>query len=189
VRSVVCSLVGLLVLAPAFARAEDKGDKKVPGVLNFKMKGLDGKDVDLSQFQGKVVLIVNVASKCGNTPQYEGLQKLYDKYGKEGFVVLGVPANEFGRQEPGTDAQIAEFCKANYGVTFPMLSKVVVKGEGICPLYKYLTAKETTPKFAGDIEWNFAKFLIARNGEITKRFKPKEKPEAIAPAIEAELKK
>jgi glutathione peroxidase len=189
VRIVVCSLVGLLVLAPAFALAEDKGDKKVPGVLNFKMKGLDGKEVDLSQFQGKVVLIVNVASKCGNTPQYEGLQKLYDKYGKDGFVILGVPANEFGKQEPGTDAQIAEFCKANYGVTFPMLSKVVVKGEGICPLYKHLTSKDTDPKFAGEIEWNFAKFLIGKNGEIVNRFKPKEKPEAIVPAIEAELKK
>ncbi len=188
-RTVVCCLVGLLVLAPAFALAEDKGEKKVPGVLNFKMKGLDGKEVDLSRFQGKVVLIVNVASKCGNTPQYEGLQKLYDKYAKDGLVILGVPANEFGGQEPGTDEQIAEFCKANYGVTFPMLSKVVVKGEGICPLYKYLTSKETDPKFAGPIEWNFDKFLIGKDGEIVNRFKHRTKPEAIVPAIEAELKK
>ncbi len=180
--------MGLLVLAPAFARAE-KGDKKVPDVLNFRMKGLDGKEVDLSQFKGKVVLIVNVASQCGNTPQYAGLQKLYDKYGKEGFVILGVPANEFGKQEPGSDAQIAEFCKSNYGVTFPMLSKVVVKGEGICPLYKYLTSKETDPKFGGPIEWNFAKFLISRDGEIVNRFKHNTKPEALVPAIEAELKK
>ncbi len=188
-RTVVCSLVGLLLLAPAFALAEDKGDKKVPAVLNFKMKGLDGKEMDLSQFQGKVVLIVNVASQCGNTPQYKGLQELYDKYGKEGFVILGVPANEFGKQEPGTDAEIAEFCSSKYRVTFPMLSKVVVKGEGICPLYKYLTSKDTDPKFAGDVEWNFAKFLIGKNGEIVNRFKPREKPEMIAPAIEAELKK
>jgi glutathione peroxidase len=187
VRIVVCCLAGLLVLAPAFAWAE--GDKKVPDVLNFKMKGLDGKEVDLAKFKGKVVLIVNVASQCGNTPQYEGLQKLYEKYNKDGLVVLGVPANEFGRQEPGTDAEIAEFCKSNYGVTFPMLSKVVVKGEGICPLYKYLTSKETNPKSSGPIEWNFDKFLISKDGEIVKRFKHRTRPEAIVPDVEAELKK
>jgi glutathione peroxidase len=186
-RIFVCCLVGLLVLAPAFVKAEPK-EKKVPAVLNFKMKALDGSPTDLSKYQGKVVLIVNVASKCGYTPQYEGLQKLYEKYGKEGLVVLGVPANEFGRQEPGTDAQIAEFCKLNYAVTFPMLSKVVVKGEGICPLYHYLTSKDTDPKFAGPIKWNFTKFLVDRSGNIVNRFEPKVKPEEIAPAIEQALK-
>jgi glutathione peroxidase len=153
------------------------------------MKGLDGKEVDLSKFHGKVVLIVNVASKCGYTPQYEGLQKLYDKYGKEGLVIIGVPANEFGMQEPGTDTDIAEFCKQNYGVTFPMLSKVVVKGAGICPLYQYLTSPDTDPKFAGPIKWNFTKFLIGKSGEIVNRFEPKVKPEEIAPSLEPELKK
>jgi glutathione peroxidase len=188
VRTLVWSVIGLLVLTCAAARAADK-EKKVPGVLNFTMKGLDGKDVDLSLYQGKVVLFVNVASRCGFTPQYEGLQKLYEQYGKDGLVIVGVPANEFGRQEPGTDAQIAEFCKSNYGVAFPMLSKVVVKGPGICPLYQYLTSRETDPKFAGDIKWNFTKFLVSRNGEIVNRFEPRVTPQQMAPAVEQELKK
>jgi glutathione peroxidase len=137
------------------------------------------------------VLIVNVASKCGLTPQYKGLQALYDKYRPEGFVIVGVPANDFGRQEPGSDAEIAEFCQKNYGVTFPVLSKVSVKGTEICPLYKFLTSKETNPKFAGDISWNFEKFLIGRNGEVVARFNPRIKPDApeLVQAIEAELKK
>jgi glutathione peroxidase len=188
VRTLVLMAAGALVAAPGLARAEE-GAKKVPPVLNFKMKGLDGKDVDLSRYQGKVVLIVNVASQCGYTPQYKGLEALYEKYGKDGLVVLGVPANEFGRQEPGSDAEIAEFCSSKYGVKFPMLSKVVVKGQGICPLYQYLTSKETDPKYGGDIKWNFTKFLVGRNGEIVGRFEPKVKPKEIAPVIEAELKK
>jgi glutathione peroxidase len=155
------------------------------------MKGLDGKDVELSQYQGKVVLIVNVASKCGYTPQYEGLQKLYDKYKKDGLVVLGVPANEFGRQEPGSNEEIAKFCESKYGVTFPMLAKVVVKGEGICPLYKHLTDKKTDPKYGGEIKWNFTKFLVNRNGEIVNRFEPAVEPTSkeMTEAIESELKK
>ncbi len=185
-RTLIWTMIGLLVLAPAALRADKE---KVPAVLKFTMKGLDGKDVDLSQYQGKVVLFVNVASKCGYTPQYEGLQKLYERYSKDGLVIIGVPANEFGSQEPGSDAEIAEFCKTNYGVTFPMLSKVVVKRPGICPLYQYLTSPETDPKFAGPIKWNFTKFLISKNGEIVARFEPKVTPEQIAPAIEAELKK
>ncbi len=192
-RTLVGLAAGLLLMAPAIVHAEgkDKGDKKVASVLNFKMKGLDGKEVDLSQYKGKVVLIVNVASKCGNTPQYEGLQKIYDKHAKDGLVILGVPANEFGGQEPGSNEEIAKFCESKYGVTFPMTAKVVVKGEGICPLYKHLTSKETDPKFAGPISWNFEKFLIGRDGEIVQRFKPKTKPEAeeVTKAIETELKK
>lgn len=191
-RRLVGMLAVVLLLAPVLVLAEDKekGDKKVAPVLNFKMKGLDGKEVDLSQFQGKVVLFVNVASKCGNTPQYEGLQNLHDKYGKDGLVVVGVPANEFGKQEPGSNEDIAKFCSSKYHVTFPMLAKVVVKGDGICPLYKHLTDKETDPKFAGPITWNFEKFLIGRNGEIVQRFKPRTKPESdeVVKAIEAELK-
>jgi glutathione peroxidase len=155
------------------------------------MKNLSGKPVDLSQYQGKVVLFVNVASKCGYTPQYKGLEALFTKYEKDGLVVVGVPANEFGGQEPGSDSEIAEFCKSKFGVTFPMMSKVVVKGSGICPLYKYLTSKETDPKFAGDIRWNFEKFLVSRSGEIVNRFNSKVTPESpeLVQAVETELKK
>lgn len=168
---------------------EDK--KPVPAALNFKMKKIDGKEVDLSTYHGKVVLVVNVASRCGNTPQYSDLQKLYDEYGKDGLVILGVPANEFGKQEPGTNAQIQEFCTAKYGVSFDMLEKVVVKGDGICPLYQHLTSKETNPKFGGPITWNFEKFLIGRNGEVAARFKPGQSPSApaVVNVIKEELAK
>jgi glutathione peroxidase len=115
-------------------------------------------------------LFVNVASKCGYTSQYEGLQALYAKHEKDGLVVIGVPANEFGGQEPGTDDDIKKFCSTKYNVTFPMLSKVVVKGKDICPLYQFLTSKETNAKFAGDIKWNFEKFVINRKGEVAGRF-------------------
>ena len=182
--------LAVTLLIPCGVRAEGKKpEKKVAPVLNFTLKGLDGKPVDLAQYQGKVVVLVNVASRCGLTPQYKGLQKLYDQYKKDGLVIVGVPANEFNGQEPGSDKEISEFCTTKYGVTFPMLSKVVVKGEGMTPLYKFLTSKDTNPKFAGDIKWNFTKFLIGRNGEVVQRFEPRVKPEAMTPAIEAELKK
>ena len=128
------------------------------GPLQFKMKDIDGKEVDLSTYKGKVVLFVNVASKCGYTPQYEGLQALYKQYKDAGPVIIGVPANEFGKQEPGSDEEIKQFCTSKYNVTFPMMCKVVVKGKGICPLYKFLTDKETNPNHGGDIKWNFEKF-------------------------------
>jgi glutathione peroxidase len=166
------TVLGLALVLGGLAWTSDageKGDKKVPAVLNFKMTGLDGKEVDLAQYQGKVVLIVNVASKCGYTPQYKDLQALYAKYSKDGLVVLGVPCNQFGKQEPGTEKQIAEFCTAEFGVTFPMLAKVDVNGDNACPLYKFLTSKDTDPKFAGKIGWNFEKFLISRNGERFRR--------------------
>jgi glutathione peroxidase len=186
-------LAGLLALVAgvALASAADKGDKKVPPVLEFTMKTIDGKDVDLSQYQGKVVLFVNVASKCGYTPQYKALEALHEKYAKDGLVIIGVPANEFGKQEPGSNEEIAQFCKKTYDVQFPMLAKVVVKGDGQAPLYKYLTDKETDPKFAGDIQWNFTKFLVSRDGQIVHRFEPKVKPdsEEMTKAIEAELAK
>jgi glutathione peroxidase len=191
-RTLVCSLL-LVFLATSTAPswAADKGDKNVPAALNFKMKGLDGKEVDLSKYKGKVVLIVNVASYCGNTPQYEGLEDLHEKYADEGLAVLGFPANEFGKQEPGTDAEIADFCDKNFGVKFDMFSKVVVKGDGQCPLYKYLTSKDTDPKFAGDIKWNFEKFLLDREGNVVARFDPKVKPESkeVVSAIETQLAK
>jgi glutathione peroxidase len=176
-------------------QADKKGDKKVPAALNFKMKRLDGKPVNLGDYKGKVVLMVNVASQCGLTPQYEALEDLHEKFSEKGLAILGFPANEFGKQEPGTDDEISTFCKQNYGVKFDMFSKVVVKkvegGDEPCALYKFLTSKETNPKFAGDIKWNFEKFLIGRNGEVIARFEPKVKPDSdeVVGAIEAELAK
>jgi glutathione peroxidase len=162
----LASFVGIAVLGAGalLVRAEDQGAKKVPAVLNFTMKSLDGKDVPLSKYQGKVVLIVNVASRCGYTPQYKGLQALHDKYAAKGLAILGVPSNDFGKQEPGSSEEIAEFCQKNYGVKFDMFEKVVVKGEGQTPLYKFLTSSETNPKFAGPIKWNFNKFLSVEIG-------------------------
>jgi glutathione peroxidase len=185
------SLACCLVLTLTSASAADVGEKgkKVPPVLNFKMTSIDGKTIDLAQYQGKVVLIVNVASECGYTPQYEGLQKLHAKYAKDGLVILGVPSNDFGMQEPGTNAEIAEFCKKNYGVEFQMLAKVVVKGAGQCPLYEHLTSKKTNPKLGGPVRWNFEKFLIGRNGQIAARWQSDVEPESdpVQQAIRDEL--
>jgi glutathione peroxidase len=190
-RMMFVLLAAALLLAPVLVRADDKdkGDKKVPAVLNFKMKTLDGKDVDLSKYQGKVVMFVNVASKCGYTPQYEQLEKMHEKYGKDGLVIVGVPANEFGAQEPGSNEEIAKFCEATYNVKFDMLGKVVVKGDKMCPLYKFLTSKDTNPNFGGEIKWNFTKFIVNRNGEVVARFEPKVKPDAeeVVKVVETEL--
>jgi glutathione peroxidase len=190
-RSLTFALAAALLAVPAARTDEKKPAARVPAVLNFKMKGLDGKEVDLSKYRGKVVLIVNVASECGLTPQYEGLQKLHDRFAGKGLVIVGVPANEFGEQEPGSDAEIAKFCSTKYGVKFPMLSKVVVAGKGITPLYAHLTSKKTNPKFGGPLQWNFTKFLIARDGAIVNRFEPRIEPEskAVVAAIETELNK
>ena len=162
---------------------------KNKSVLDFKMKDIDGKDVKLKKYKGDVLLIVNTASKCGYTPQYEGLQAIYTKYESQGFTVLGFPANNFGGQEPGTETEIKEFCESKYKVTFPMFAKISVKGEDQHPLYNFLTAKATNPNFAGDISWNFNKFLINRKGEIVARFTSKDKPdgEAVMQAIEKYL--
>ena len=162
---------------------------KVAPALNFMLKDIQGNPVKLSRYEGSVILMVNVASKCGNTPQYKSLEALYEKYKDKGLVVLGFPANEFGAQEPGTDKEIKEFCELTYKVAFPMFSKLVVKGEGIAPLYKFLTSKETNPKFSGDIEWNFAKFLISRKGEVVGRIKAGTDPAtpSVVAAIEKEL--
>lgn len=159
-------------------------------VYDFKMKDIDGKEVKLSSYKGKVSLVVNTASKCGNTPQYEGLQNIYNKYKDKGFVILGFPANNFMGQEPGTEKEIKDFCTLKYNVTFPMFSKVSVKGEDQTPLYTYLTSKEINPNFAGDVTWNFEKFLIDGNGKVIARFSPKTKPEdpKVIEAIEAALK-
>ena len=168
---------------------DTKTDEKTPAVLNFTMNSLEGKPVDLSRYAGKVVLIVNTASKCGFTPQYKGLQTLNEKYKEQGLAVLGFPANDFGQQEPGTAEEIGTFCEKNYGVTFDMFDKVKVTGEDKTPLYKFLTDKDTDPQFPGEVGWNFEKFLIGRDGQILNRFKSAVKPESdeMATAIETAL--
>ncbi len=177
---------GLLYVVPA--RAEES-EKKVPDALNFKMKMLDGKEADLSKYAGKVILVVNVASKCGLTPQYEQLQTLHEKYADKGLAIVGFPCNQFGAQEPGTPDEIREFCQANYGVTFDLFAKIDVNGEEACPLYKYLTSLDTKPKGEGKISWNFEKFIIGRDGKVLARFEPKTKPDdpSLVKLIETQL--
>lgn len=155
-------------------------------VYAFKAETIDGKSESLDKYKGKVLMVVNVASKCGNTPQYAGLESLYEKYKDKGFVVMGFPANQFAGQEPGTNEEIKEFCTATYGVKFPMFSKVEVKGENAHPLYKWLVAQTENKN---DIEWNFAKFLVGRDGKVIARFGAKQKPESdeIVAAIEKAL--
>ena len=181
-----------LALGPAgHAHGEDagKGAEPVSGIYAFTMKSIDGRDVSLADYRGKVLLIVNVASKCGFTGQYEGLQKLYETYEKRGLVVLGFPSNDFLGQEPGSNEQIASFCRTTYGVTFPMFAKISVKGREPHPLYRFLTGRETNPDFPGDITWNFNKFLVGRDGRIVARFGSRTKPESpeVAAAIEKAL--
>jgi glutathione peroxidase len=156
-------------------------------VHEFTMKDIDGKDVKLADYKGKVLLVVNVASKCGNTPQYEGLQRIYDKYKTQGLVVLGFPANNFMGQEPGTDAEIKTFCSTKYNVSFPMFSKISVKGADMHPLYQFLTS---TKGMEGEVTWNFGKFLVGKDGKVVARFTPREQPESenVTKAIESALK-
>lgn len=158
-------------------------------ILDFKVRDIDGNEVKLKKYKGNVLLVVNVASKCGYTPQYEGLQATYNKYKAQGFSTLAFPANNFGGQEPGTAAEIKEFCQSKYKVTFPLFAKISVKGEDQDPLFKFLTSKETNPDFAGDITWNFNKFLIDRKGKVVARFTSKDKPEGevVTAAIEKYL--
>jgi glutathione peroxidase len=182
------ALASLLLSAPAVAADAKPAKKPAAGdvikeptampakesPLDHKVKDIDGKEVDLAQYKGKVVMLVNVASKCGNTPQYKQLEEVYSKYKDKGLVVIGFPANEFGAQEPGTETQIKEFCESKYAVTFPLMSKIVVKGEGIHPLYKQLTSTEG---FAGDVGWNFQKYIVDRNGAVIAKIAPKTKPD------------
>jgi len=172
------------------AQASNKQkDNKMPA-LQFKMKDIDGKTQDLAQYYGNVVLMVNTASRCGFTPQYEGLEKTYEKYADKGFVILAFPANNFGHQEPGPNEQIKQFCKSRFNVTFPLFGKVSVKGSDICDLYKYLTDKKADHKRGGEIPWNFTKFLVNRKGQVVGRFGPRTTPEAkkLTAAIEKQLK-
>lgn len=158
--------------------------------LGFKVKDIDGKEVDLAKkYDGKVCLIVNVASKCGLTPQYEQLQALHKKYQEQGLAILAFPANNFNDQEPGTDAEIKEFCATKYSVDFDLYSKISVKGDDQAPIYKYLTSEESNKDYAGEIEWNFTKFLVGKDGSVVARFAPKTTPDdpKVVKAIEDAL--
>jgi len=159
-------------------------------VLEYTLNSIDGKPAPLAQYKGKVVLIVNVASFCGFTPQYEGLERVYEKYKGQGFVILGFPANNFGAQEPGTNEEIKTFCSRKYNVSFPMYSKISVKGEDQHPLYQFLTDKQANPSTGGEIQWNFTKFLVDRDGKVIARFEPNVTPEStgVTSAIEKALK-
>lgn len=157
-------------------------------VHEFSAKGIDGKEISLSRYDGKVLLIVNVASQCGYTPQYPGLEKLYEKYKDKGFEVLGFPCNQFGGQEPGTESEIKAFCETSFGVKFPLFGKIDVNGEQAHPLYVYL--KKTLPGLLGTegIKWNFTKFLVDRKGNPVKRYASKDTPEEIDPEVEKLLR-
>jgi glutathione peroxidase len=160
-------------------------------LYEFTLNSIDGPPMPLAKFEGKVMLIVNVASKCGFTPQYEGLEAIYEKYKDQGFVIVGFPANNFMAQEPGTDAEIKTFCSTKYNVKFPMYSKISVKGTDKAPLYQFLTDPASNPNFAGEIKWNFTKFLVDRSGKVIARFESPVKPESpeMTSAIEKALKK
>src|ERR1700676_316740 len=166
-RAYLIGLVAVLMSASLFAASS---------IYEFTLPSIDGKPLPLANFKGKVVLVVNVASRCGYTPQYSALESLYEKYKGQGFVIVGFPANNFGAQEPGMNEEIKTFCTRKYSVTFPMYSKISVKGDDQAPLYAYLT-KETGAGIAGDIKWNFTKFLVDRDGKVVERFEP-----AVTPA-------
>ncbi len=175
-------LTGLVTLMAANAFAASN-------VYDFTLPSIDGKPMPLADFKGKVILMVNVASKCGYTPQYAALEALYEKYKDQGFVIVGFPANNFGAQEPGTNAEIKTFCSRKYNVTFPMYGKISVKGDDQAPLYQYLT-KDTPAPISGEIKWNFTKFLVDRNGNVVQRFESAVTPDSpeVTSAVEKLLK-
>lgn len=162
----------------------------MPSLHDFSAKTIRGDDCTLDRFEGKVCLVVNVASECGLTPQYDGLKRLYDEYRSQGFEVLGFPCNQFAGQEPGTDDEIAAFCTNHYAVDFPLFSKIEVNGDGRHPLYAWLTAADVGPDDAGDVAWNFAKFLVDGEGRVIARFAPQTEPcaDEVKSAVEAALK-
>jgi glutathione peroxidase len=179
---VVCFLATLFFVAFTVMPGEKT-------VYDFTLKTIDGAPAPLSSFKGKVVLLVNVASKCGFTPQYTALEATYEKYKDRGFVIVGIPANNFGSQEPGTDAEIKSFCTSKYNVTFPMMSKISVKGDDKAPLYQFLTDTEANPKTGGEIKWNFTKFLVGPDGKVIARFESPVKPDSpeLTSAVESAL--
>ena len=156
-------------------------------IYDFEAKSISGKDIPLSQFKGQVMLIVNTASKCGFTPQFGGLEELHKTYAGKGLAVLGFPCNQFGSQDPGADGEIAEFCQVNYGVSFPMMSKVDVNGPAAHPLYKWLSAEAPGLLGSKAIKWNFTKFLIGKDGQVIKRYAPTDKPAGLARDVELAL--
>lgn len=180
-------LMAMLIAAVAMAGPAFGGAQ----VLDHKMMDIDGNEVDLAKYKGKVVMIVNVASKCGLTPQYEQLVDIHKKYKDQGFTILGFPANNFMGQEPGTNAEIKTFCSTTFGVDFPMFSKISVKGDDQDKLYQELTSEKENAGFAGEIPWNFTKFLLNKDGEVVARFEPRTTPDAeeVTLKIEAELLK
>jgi glutathione peroxidase len=183
IKGSLTHIVGLLALLAAtslFAASN---------IYDFTLPSIDGKPSPLANYKGKVILVVNVASRCGFTPQYSALEAIYEKYKDQGFVILGFPANNFGQQEPGTNAEIKKFCSTKYSVSFPLYSKVSVKGDDTTPLYQYLTTK-ANPAVAGEIQWNFTKFLVDRNGNVVQRFEPDVTPDSpqVVAAIEKLLK-
>jgi len=183
VRKLILTLIVFLAAGATAARATS--------IYDFTMKSIDGQPVSLKTYSGKVVLLVNVASKCGFTPQYAGLEALYEKYKDRGLVIVGIPANNFGSQEPGTNEEIKKFCSSKYNVSFPMMAKVSVLGEDKTPLYQFLTDKSQDPQFGGDIKWNFTKFLFDRKGNLLARFEPNVTPDSpeVQTAVESALGK
>jgi len=173
------------VLCLLFCAAAVIGGEK--SVFDYTLNTIDGQPAPLSAYKGKVVMLVNVASRCGFTPQYTALEAIYEKYKDRGFVIIGIPANNFGAQEPGTNQEIKTFCQSKYSVTFPMMSKVSVKGDDKAPLYQYLTDKSVNPKTGGDIQWNFTKFLVGPDGQIITRFEPAVTPDS--PEVMAAIEK
>ncbi len=189
--AIAFALVAALSVLMPVSGGETPADPALPGAVEkpafygFTLKSLSGQDIDFSQYQGKVVLVVNTASKCGFTSQYAGLEALYKKYAPRGLVVLGFPCNQFGGQEPGDGAEIATFCQANYGVTFPMFEKIDVNGKEASPLYVFL--KQAAPNDHSNIKWNFTKFLIASNGGVLRRYGSMASPESLEKDIEKAL--
>lgn len=188
-KQALAIIIGIALCVVQLAQAKTRGTSRESDakLYAFTMKTIDGKEKKLSDYKGKVLLIVNVASKCGFTPQYKGLESLYNKYKNKGFVILGFPENNFHGQEPGTNSEIKQFCTQNYGVTFDMFSKISVKGEDQSPLYKYLT--EDTP-VRGDVQWNFQKYLVDRDGNVVAKFEPGTEPldKSVTTKIEELLK-
>jgi glutathione peroxidase len=179
----------VLVLSIPYSSTQVRASEEEKMIYDFSVKSIDGKEVQLKDYKGKVLLIVNTASKCGFTPQYKDLQEIYQKYKEKGLLILGFPANDFGQQEPGNNPEIKEFCSLNYQVDFPLFEKISVKGESQHPLFKFLT-EQKNPDFTGEIKWNFEKILIGRDGQLLRRFRSKVKPSdsEMVEAIETALK-
>jgi glutathione peroxidase len=178
-------ILSLLLLAAALIQAETAQTKEpAVSIYDFKAQRINGQEIALSEYKGKVLLIVNTASKCGFTPQYEGLEALYEKYKDRGFMILGFPCNQFSEQEPGTNEEIANFCRVNYGVSFDMFAKIDVNGDDAHPLFKYLKSEATGIFGTESIKWNFTKFLIDREGKVIDRYAPSTKPASLEDAIE-----